>query len=133
MEYCNPLNLNYKYQHFGEKAHREEADPTLLLFKGKYYLFVSMSAGFFFSDDLMHWDWHENRSLDMYNYAPDVRQIGDYVYFCASDKGKACTIRRSSDPLSDRWEKVSMEKAEYSSQPCHFKRKTRTGRILQHP
>ena len=92
-----------------------------------------MSAGFFFSDDLMHWDWHENRSLDMYNYAPDVRQIGDYVYFCASDKGKACTIWRSSDPLSDRWEKVSMEKAEYSSQPCHFKRKTRTGRILQHP
>lgn len=68
MEYCNPLNLNYKYQHFGDKAHREGADPTLLMFKGKYYLFVSMSAGFYYSDDLVNWNWHENRSLDMYNY-----------------------------------------------------------------
>lgn len=107
MEYCNPLNLNYKYQHFGDRAHREGADPTLLLFKGTYYLFVSMSAGFYYSDDLMHWNWHENRSLDMYNYAPDVRQIGEYVYFCASDKGRPCTIWRSRDPLSDQWEKVS--------------------------
>ena len=108
MEYCNPLNLNYKYQHFGDKAHREGADPTLLLFKGKYYLFVSMSAGFYFSDDLIHWNWHENRNLDMYNYAPDVRQIGEYVYFCASDKGRPCTIWRSRDPLSDQWEKVKI-------------------------
>ena len=107
MEYCNPLNLNYKYQHFGEKAHREGADPTLLLFKGKYYLFVSMSAGFYVSDDLIHWDWHENRSLDMYHYAPDVRQVGEYVCFSASDKGTPCSIWRSRDPLSDDWEKVS--------------------------
>lgn len=43
----------------------------------------------------------------MYHYAPDVRQIGDYVYFCASDKGNPCTIWRSRAPLSDVWEKVS--------------------------
>lgn len=44
--YCNPLNLEYKYQHYGKAAHREAADPTLILFKGTYYLFASMSAGF---------------------------------------------------------------------------------------
>ena len=75
-EYCNPLDLNYKYQHYGENAHREGADPTLIFFKGKYYLFVSMSAGFYYSDDLTHWNWHENRNLDIYHYAPDVRQMG---------------------------------------------------------
>lgn len=100
MEYCNPLNLNYKYQHFGDKAHREGAAPTLLLFKDRYYLFVSMSAGFYYSDDLMHWDWHENRALDMYNYAPDARQIGDYVYFCA--------VRRARGPSAITFASASL-------------------------
>ncbi len=97
-EYCNPLDLNYKYQHYGENAHREGADPTLIFFKGKYYLFVSMSAGFYYSDDLTHWNWHENRNLDIYHYAPDVRQMGEWLYFCASNKGESSTIWRTEDP-----------------------------------
>ena len=50
--YCNPLDLGYRYQHLkeGERiaGFREGADPTLVYFKGKYYLFVSMSAGFWY-------------------------------------------------------------------------------------
>ena len=106
-EYCNPIDLEYKFQHYGGSAHREAADPTMVLFKGTYYLFASMSAGFFYSEDMIYWKWHENRSLDMYRYAPDVRQIGDYLYFCASTKSEASTIWRSRDPLSDDFEKVS--------------------------
>lgn len=45
--YCNPLDLGYRYQHMKEgprtAGFREGADPTLVSFKGKYYLFVSMS------------------------------------------------------------------------------------------
>ena len=63
--YCNPLDLGYRYQHMkeGERiaGFREGADPTLVYFKGKYYLFVSMSAGFWYSDDLLHWDFHDLR------------------------------------------------------------------------
>lgn len=107
LEYCNPLDLNYKYQHYGKAAHREGADPTLILFKGRYYLFVSMSAGFYYSDDLTNWQWHENRDLDIYNYAPDVRQHGDYLYFTASSRAVQSNIWRTKDPLSDEFEKVS--------------------------
>ena len=106
-EYCNPLDLEYKFQHYGGNAHREAADPTIVLFKGTYYLFASMSAGFFYSDDLTNWKWHENRELDMYRYAPDVRQVGEYLYFCASTRTKPSTIWRTLDPLSDKFEKVS--------------------------
>ncbi|MBR0450729.1 MAG: family 43 glycosylhydrolase [Oscillospiraceae bacterium] len=106
-EYCNPLDLEYKFQHYGNSAHREAADPTIVLFKDRYYLFTSMSAGFYYSDDLVSWKWHENRSLDMYRYAPDVRQIGDYLYFCASTRSEPSTIWRTDDPLNDRFEKVS--------------------------
>ena len=90
--YCNPLDLGYRYQHMkeGERAagFREGADPTLVYFKGKYYLFVSMSAGFWYSDDLLHWDFHADPDLLIYDYAPDVRQVGDYLSFSASRKGR---------------------------------------------
>ena len=47
--YCNPLDLGYRYQHMKEgprtAGFREGADPTLVYFKGRYYLFVSMSQG----------------------------------------------------------------------------------------
>lgn len=104
--YCNPLNLEYKYQHYGKSAHREAADPTLILFKGTYYLFASMSAGFYYSEDLSRWKWHENRNLELYHYAPDVRQAGDWLIFCASDR-KHSTIWRTKDPFADTYEKVS--------------------------
>jgi hypothetical protein len=105
--YCNPINIQYKYQHFKNHASREAADPTLVLFKGKYYLFASMSAGFYYSDDLVNWNYHENYNLELYRYAPDVRQVGEYLYFCASDYGKNCTFFRSKDPLSDDFEPFS--------------------------
>ena len=106
-EYCNPIDISYKWQHCEGTAHREAADPTMVLFKDRYYLFASMSAGFFYSDDLVDWKWHENRDLDMYRYAPDVRQVGDYLYFCASTRNEPSTIWRTKDPLSDEFEKVS--------------------------
>lgn len=107
--YMNPLNLEYKFQHYkmNYPAHREAADPTLVLFKGRYYLFASMNGGFWHSEDLFSWQFHENRQLQIHLYAPDVRQVGDYLYFSASRRSKPCTILRSKDPLSDDFEPVS--------------------------
>ena len=111
MTYCNPLDLSYRYQHFFEDGRyfscREGADPTLILFKGTYYLFVSMSAGFWYSSDLLNWQFHGNPELLIYDYAPDVRQIGGYLYFCASRRDSDCPILRSADPLKDDFEEVS--------------------------
>lgn len=109
--YCNPLDLGYRYQHMkeGEKqaGFREGADPTLIRFKSRYYLFVSMSAGFWYSDDLLHWAFHADPELLIYDYAPDVRQVGDYLYFCASRKGRNCPILRTADPLTEPFVEVS--------------------------
>ncbi len=109
--YCNPLDLSYRYQHFKENgqrcADREGADPTLIRFKGHYYIFVSMSAGFWHSPDLINWEFHANPDLLIYDYAPDVRQIGEYLYFCASRRGVNCPILRTADPLADEFTEVS--------------------------
>lgn len=109
--YCNPLDLGYRYQHMKEgprvAGFREGADPTLVYFKNKYYLFVSMSAGFWYSDDLLRWDFHADPDLLIYDYAPDVRQVGGYLYFSASRKGRNCPILRTADPLTEPFTEVS--------------------------
>ena len=66
-----------------------------------------MSAGFWYSDDLLHWDFHADPDLLIYDYAPDVRQVGDYLYFSASRKGRNCPILRTADPLTEPFTEVS--------------------------
>ena len=110
--YCNPLDLGYRYQHFHENGKprcdcREGADPTLILFHGTYYLFVSMSAGFWYSEDLLNWKFHPAEDLQIYDYAPDVRQIGDWMVFSASRRGVPSPILRTKDPLHQPFEQIS--------------------------
>lgn len=98
---CNPMEIAYKYQHplHGPYAYREAADPTIICFRGKYFLFTSMCGGFYYSDDLIQWSFHENRSLEIYSYAPDVNEHDGYLYFCASSLAKKCKILRTNDPF----------------------------------
>ena len=86
--FCNPLNFTYQYQ-FNQKENgfslnREAADPSMILFNGKYYLFPSMTKGFLVSDDMTEWKLCPLKNVPVYDYAPDVRVIGEYLYFCAS-------------------------------------------------
>jgi hypothetical protein len=108
---CNPLNLEYRYQikksPSGSSVFRETAYPTVLLFRDRYLLFASMSAGFWYSDDLYSWRYKAAPELPVYDYAPDVREIGGAVIFSASRRGSNCTFYRSEDPLSKPFEPVS--------------------------
>lgn len=102
--YCNPINVNYRYQFNADQRKnkiaicREAADPSMIQFKGKYYIFASMTLGYYVSEDLVNW---ENKrlpeELPLYDYAPDVRVMGDYVYFCASSNDKLCDRFRTKD------------------------------------
>lgn len=98
---CNPLEIAYKYQHplHGKYAYKEAADPTLVYFNGRYFLFTSKCGGFYYSDDLVKWEFHEDRTLEIHGYAPDVSVRGEWLYFCASSYAKKCKILRSQDPF----------------------------------
>jgi len=57
--YCNPINFGYRYQFNGTQkdgvtASREAADPSMIYFKGTYYIFPSMTAGFLHSKDMVN-------------------------------------------------------------------------------
>lgn len=106
---CNPMNIEYKYQFVeartGLEILREAADPSMVLFEGKYYLFPSMAAGFFTSDDLVSWEHHPLCDIPVYDYAPDVRVVGDYLYFSASNAQNG-SFYRSKDPIHGNFEEI---------------------------
>jgi len=112
--YCNPMNLEYTYQFQrylqGPEEYsvfREAADPSLAYFKGLYYLFPSMTDGFFTGRDMVEWDFHTFLSdMPVYDYAPDVRVVGDYLYFCASNGDRNCSFYRTKDPLTEPFEEI---------------------------
>lgn len=112
--YCNPININYRYQFNADQRNsrlaicREAADPSLILFKGRYYLFPSMNLSVWASDNLVDWESHRlPDSLPLYDYAPDARVVGEYVYFCASKKGEICNFYRTKDILNGPYEEIA--------------------------
>ena len=109
--YCNPLNVEYRYQFNKNREdgslqiNREAADPSMILFKGKYYIFASMTLGVYVSDDMVKWEYHRlPTNLPLYDYAPDVRVIGDYVYFSASRRSENCDFYRTKDVINGPYE-----------------------------
>lgn len=114
MYYCNPINIEYKYQRFPNDDHdhptlyREAADPTLIYFMDQYMLFPSVSGGFYTSTDLCNWTFHKFPfDMPIYDYAPDVCVIGDYLYYTASASDENCSFYRTTDPFTKPFEEIT--------------------------
>lgn len=101
---CNPLNLEYRFQLQQKEGNwilsREGADPTMLLYRDKYLLFVSMSGGFWYSDDLVNWSFKETPELPIYDYAPDVHVVNGKVIWSGSNFSKTM-LYYSEDPIHE--------------------------------
>ncbi len=58
--YCNPLDINYRYnfeQLDDSISYRSAADPVILTYKGEYYLFATISNGWWHSKDMAQWQF----------------------------------------------------------------------------
>ena len=58
--YCNPVDINYQYnfEQLNEKiSYRSGADPVIVNHKGEYFLFVTISGGYWHSKDMIHWNY----------------------------------------------------------------------------
>ncbi len=108
---CNPLDLPYAYsvqqvRGWPHQVWREGADPSLVLYRDRYYLFVSMSGGFWHSDDLASWEFVGTPGLPILDYAPDVREVDGALVFSASRHDQPCSFWRTTDPLSGDFEEL---------------------------
>lgn len=112
--YANPVDLPYRYQ-FG--PFREAADPTIVRFKDRYWLFASHSKGYWWSTDLLHWTFVEPTGYQVNRYAPTVMVMNGRMYLAASENAKKIWV--TDDPMGGAWTEAADISPGYND-PCLF-------------
>lgn len=116
--YCNPINLDYGYTPFESFSawgrHRATADPVLVNYKNEYYLFSTNQWGYWWSDDLISWNFISRKFLRPWNpekdelCAPAVGVLGDTMIVFGSTYTNKFSIWMSTDPKANEW-KVAVD------------------------
>lgn len=112
--YCNPINIDYGYTpipNFSEWGrHRATADPVMVTYKGDYYLFSTNQWGYWWSSDMLKWNFVSKRFLRPWNIntydelcAPAVGIIGDTMLVFGSTYTSNFTIWMSTNPKANDW------------------------------
>ncbi|MCO6489495.1 MAG: discoidin domain-containing protein [Phaeodactylibacter sp.] len=112
--YCNPINIDYGYTPIPNFAvqgkHRATADPVIVNFKNNYFLFSTNQWGYWWSEDMYHWNFVGRRFLRERNKvydelcAPAAFVMKDELYVIGSTHGPAFSMWKSGNPTEDDWE-----------------------------
>jgi len=105
--YVNPIDLDYKYN-FEQLnqgiSYRSGADPVVVLHQNAYYLFQTVSGGYWRSTDLTHWDFITPSRWPFDDVvAPAALSVRDTVYLMQS-MNEPRPILATDDPASGRLE-----------------------------
>ncbi|MES2776373.1 MAG: family 43 glycosylhydrolase [Bacteroidota bacterium] len=111
--YCNPINIDYGYTpipNFSEWGrHRATADPVIVTYKGDYYLFSTNQWGYWWSSDMLNWNFVSKKFLRPWNKAydelcaPAVGIVGDTMIVFGSTYTSNFTIWMSTNPKANDW------------------------------
>ena len=114
--YCNPINLDYGYcpiPNFSEQGkHRATADPVITLFKGNYYLFSTNQWGYWWSPDMLNWNFVARKFLKPWHKvydelcAPATMVLGDTLLVIGSTYEKNFPLWMSTHPQKDEWKEA---------------------------
>ncbi|GAB3014509.1 family 43 glycosylhydrolase [Niabella terrae] len=113
--YCNPINIDYGYTPIPNFStwgrHRATADPVIVNYKGDYYLFSTNQWGYWWSPDMLHWNFIARKFLRPWNKgtydelcAPAVGIIGDTMIVMGSTYSRNFSIWMSTDPKANHWQ-----------------------------
>lgn len=104
--YCNPIDIDYSYMsHYRAKnnvSYRSGADPAVVNFKGRFYMFVTRSHGYWASDDMSNWkfikpqSWYFNGSN-----APAAAVRDGKVIVLGDPSGRGAVIETDNPELGD--------------------------------
>lgn len=126
--YCNPMDFGYRYnfEQLNERiSYRSGADPVIVNHKGEYYLFVTISGGWWHSKDLLHWEYVKPDKWPMEDMcAPAALSVRDTLFLFQSTFHQR-PIFYSTEPekgkleFYNRWLPL-MKGAEGPWDPCIF-------------
>lgn len=119
--YCNPINIDYGYCPIPNFTtwgkHRTTADPAIVNYKGDYYLFSTNQQGYWWSSDMLNWNFVSrpflteeaiettpNKWDDL--CAPAAWVQGDTLLVFGSTYSRIFPIWMSTDPKANKWEKA---------------------------
>lgn len=111
--YCNPVNIDYGYTPFERFAsqgkHRATADPVIVNFQEKLFLFSTNQEGYWYSDNMLDWTFVPRKFLvdDTYKHdlnAPAAWAMKDTLYVYGSTWKSDFPIWKSTNPTVDDWE-----------------------------
>lgn len=108
------MNLDYGYTPIPNFStwgrHRATADPVIVNYKNEYYLFSTNQWGYWWSKDLLNWNFISRKFLrpwngDVYDElcAPAVGIIGDTMLVFGSTYTSKFTLWMSTDPKANEW------------------------------
>lgn len=105
--YVNPIDIDYKYNWEGLNqgvSYRSGADPVIVNHRGAYYLFSTVSGGYWRSTDLMRWKFvTPSRWPFEDNVAPAALSFGDTLLLMQSATAPR-PLLYSTDPAQGRLE-----------------------------
>ena len=111
--YCNPVNIDYGYTpipNFSQWGrHRATADPVIVNYKNEYFLFSTNQWGYWWSNDMLKWNFVSRKFLRPWNEgydelcAPAVGVIGDTMIVFGSTYTSKFTIWMSTNPKANEW------------------------------
>ena len=111
--YCNPLNIDYGYTPIPDFTtwgkHRATADPVIVNYKNDYYLFSTNQLGYWWSHDMLNWNFVSRKYLRPWNKsydelcAPAVGVIGDTMIVFGSTYTNNFSIWMSTNPKANVW------------------------------
>lgn len=112
--YCNPINIDYGYtpipNFYNQGKHRATADPVIVNFKGKFFLFSTNQWGYWWSTDMLNWNFVSRKFLkpDAKVYdelcAPAAFVMKDEMYLIGSTHGPNFSLYKTKDGRTDDWE-----------------------------
>jgi beta-xylosidase len=108
--YCNPININYTYSIVNTSkglSYRSGADPTVVEFRGEYYMFVTRSFGYWHSKDLSHWNFIRPQSwyFESSN-APTAWSFKDSILIALGNPSGWQSIIYTDNPKIGTWKGI---------------------------
>ena len=106
----NPIDVNYEYRIYEDSPIcLEAADPVIVTFEGEYYLFSSVTNGYWVSPDLADWEFipcNDTQLPNISKYAPALMVMDGAVYFHQGEHD--LHLFRNKTPRNpDTWELVT--------------------------
>jgi xylan 1,4-beta-xylosidase len=104
--YCNPIDIDYSYMsHYRalrDVSYRSGADPAVVNYKGRYYLFVTRSHGYWVSDDMSNWQFIRPQSWYFNGCNAPAAAVKDGKIIVLGDpSGRGAVIETDNPELGD--------------------------------